>query len=85
MRAKRLVQPGHQNKKLGALTPRELEVVKLVGECLSDTAIGSSMGIKPKTVMNYLSAIYQKLDYNSNPAMARRVRLARYARRNHAT
>ena len=48
------------------LTPREFEVLRMLvhGESASD--IASSMQLSPKTVLNYLSLIRQKLDVDSD-------------------
>ncbi|MCY4154933.1 MAG: helix-turn-helix transcriptional regulator [Gammaproteobacteria bacterium] len=42
------------------LTPRQIDVAKLVALGMTNSAIAQAMGISPKTVENYLGAIYGK-------------------------
>ena len=42
------------------LTPRQMDVVKLVALGMTNIAIAEAIGISPKTVENYLTAIYSK-------------------------
>ena len=44
------------------LTPRELEVLQLVAEGLSNTQIAAALCLGPQTVKNHLSAAMLKLD-----------------------
>jgi DNA-binding NarL/FixJ family response regulator len=43
------------------LTPRELEVLRLIAEGLSNAEIGAAMFITPETVKTYVSRILAKL------------------------
>ena len=43
-----------------SLTPRQTQLVKLVALGMTNARISESLGLKVKTVENYLSAIYQK-------------------------
>ena len=43
------------------LSPQEQRVVALVAEGKTNKEIAADMGLSPKTVKNYLSNIYQKL------------------------
>ncbi len=43
------------------LTPRELDVLRLVSQGLTNRRIGRGLGISEKTVKNHLSAIYAKI------------------------
>jgi DNA-binding NarL/FixJ family response regulator len=46
---------------LSRLTPRELEVLRLVAGGASNPTIARSLGISPKTLRNHISNIYDKL------------------------
>jgi DNA-binding NarL/FixJ family response regulator len=59
--------------KLDLLTPRELQVLRLIGKGLSRIDIASAIHRSPKTVDNHRAAIMEKL------AIHDRVELARYA------
>ena len=56
------------------LTPREIEIVRLVGRGLHNEAIGGELGITEGTVKVHLHNIYEKLQLDG------RVALALYAR-----
>jgi DNA-binding NarL/FixJ family response regulator len=58
----------------GVLTPREVEIVRLVGRGLSNGAIAGQLGITEGTVKVHLHNIYDKLHLDG------RVALALYAR-----
>jgi DNA-binding NarL/FixJ family response regulator len=51
---------------LGHLTPREFEVLRLLVHGESAQEIASSMHLSPKTVLNYLTLIRQKLDVDND-------------------
>ena len=51
-----------------ALTPRELEVLQLVAQGYTDQAVASLLGLRPRTVSSYLSAIYGKLGVRTRTA-----------------
>jgi len=51
---------------LAHLTPREFEVLRMLAHGESAIRIASSMHVSPKTVLNYLSLIRQKLDADSD-------------------
>ena len=46
---------------LSQLTPREFEVLRLFAQGETPTGIATSMHLSPKTILNYLSLIRQKL------------------------
>lgn len=48
------------------LTPREFEVLRMLVHGESATGIASSMHLSPKTVLNYLTLIRQKLDADND-------------------
>lgn len=51
---------------LAHLTPREFEVLRMLVHGESATGIASSMHLSPKTVLNYLTLIRQKLDADND-------------------
>lgn len=51
---------------LTQLTPREFEVLRMLAHGESASGIASSMCLSPKTVLNYVSLIRQKLDTDSD-------------------
>ena len=54
-----------------ALTPREIEVLRLAQAGLSDAKIAEKLVISPRTVNTHLSSIYSKLGVNSRSAATR--------------
>lgn len=61
---------------IAELTPREREVLVLIARGLNNDQIADTLVIAPKTVRNYASRIYRKLDVDSR---AQAVVLAREA------
>ncbi|MBL8450007.1 MAG: response regulator transcription factor [Elusimicrobia bacterium] len=51
---------------LSHLTPREFEVLRLLVQGETPTGIATSMHLSPKTILNYLSIIRQKLDADTD-------------------
>lgn len=58
--------------KTGELTRRELEVLRLVSQGMTDAQVAETLVISPRTVNAHLTSIYGKLDVNSRTAAARR-------------
>jgi DNA-binding CsgD family transcriptional regulator len=56
-----------------ALTPTERDVVRLVGEGLSNKDIGARLFISPRTVQSHLTHVYTKLGLRSRVQLAREV------------
>jgi DNA-binding CsgD family transcriptional regulator len=52
------------------LTPRQIEVLALVAQGLTDAEVAETLVISPRTVNNHLTVIYQKLAVNSRTAAA---------------
>lgn len=50
------------------LTERELEVLELLVQGLSNSQIGARLGVSPNTVKNHLRSIYGKLDVSTRTA-----------------
>jgi DNA-binding NarL/FixJ family response regulator len=59
---------------LNALTDRETDVLGLVAEGHSNTAIGSTLGLSERTVETHMRSIFGKLGLHDNGATHRRVR-----------
>lgn len=52
------------------MTPREMTVLDLVVEGLTDREIGRQLGISPRTVDKHLEHVYSKLDVRGRVAAA---------------
>jgi DNA-binding NarL/FixJ family response regulator len=62
----------HQAKSpLESLSPREREVLQLVAEGKSSSAIAERLKLSPKTVETYRARLMQKLNLNDLPALVR--------------
>ncbi len=57
-------------RQAGALTPRELELVRLAAAGLRNKEVGSRLGISEGTVKMHLHNIYRKLGIDSRVALA---------------
>jgi DNA-binding CsgD family transcriptional regulator len=57
-------------KAVGLLSRREIEVLRLLGEGLTNKKIGERLFISPKTVEHHLSRIYSKLDVTTRAEAA---------------
>ena len=53
------------------LSPRELEIVQLVAEDLTNAEIAERLIISPRTVTTHLDRIYTRLGINSRTALVR--------------
>ena len=53
------------------LSPRELEIVRLVADDLTNAAIAERLIISPRTVTTHLDRIYTRLGINSRIALVR--------------
>jgi DNA-binding NarL/FixJ family response regulator len=53
------------------LTPREVDVLRLVAQGLTDAEIGGQLGISPRTVNTHIRALLHKLDVPSRAAATR--------------
>lgn len=56
------------------LSPREVEVLKLVSEGLTDRDIGHALGISPRTVGRHVGSVLDKLGARNRAEAARRYR-----------
>jgi DNA-binding NarL/FixJ family response regulator len=53
------------------LTQREVEVLQLVAQGMTDSAVAARLFISPRTVSQHLRSIYGKLDVSSRTAATR--------------
>ncbi|WP_312858508.1 response regulator transcription factor [Pseudonocardia pini] len=58
------------------LTPRERQVLEALTEGLTTAAIGTRLGLAPKTVTNHVSAVFGKLQVQSRAEAVERARRA---------
>ena len=70
-----LRREGREQAPVANLTPRELEIVRMVGEGLRNEAIAQRLSIQEKTVRNHLTVIFEKVGVRD------RLHLAIYAYR----
>lgn len=56
------IRPAESAPSHGALTPRELEVLRLIANGLSNSEIAAALVISHETVKTYVSRILTKLD-----------------------
>jgi len=61
-------------RNLDLLTHREVDVVKMLGEGLSNKAIASKLNISDRTVKAHLTSIFQKLDVQDRLQLALLIR-----------
>ena len=57
--------------KLGLLTAREQEVLRLIGRCMSRNQIAATLGRSPKTVDGHRELIMKKLDIHDRGELVR--------------
>lgn len=72
---RRLASQVEPDQGVSGLTPKELEILRLLAMGMSNKEIGRELCLAEKTVKNYLSTIFQKLQIND------RVQAAIYALR----
>ena len=56
----------------GVLTPREREVLRLLGGGCTQAQIAARLGVSPNTVISHLKNAYRKLDVHSAAAAVMR-------------
>lgn len=61
----------HRSKGTTTLSSRELEIVRLVAEDLTNAEIAERLIISPRTVTTHLDRIYTRLGINSRTALVR--------------
>ena len=55
----------------GGLTPREIDVLRLVAQGMTNDEVGAQLFISPRTVGQHLRSIYNKLEVNNRTAASR--------------
>jgi DNA-binding NarL/FixJ family response regulator len=70
--------PDQQTQHLVALTAREREVLRLLDEGLSDSAIAAALVVSRRTVNSHLRSIYSKFNVGSRTAAIHTARKAGY-------
>lgn len=68
------VMAGHQAQPVDRLSPREREVIALMAEGRSNTAIATSLSVSEKAVAKHINSIFTKLDLPMGEDDHRRVR-----------
>jgi DNA-binding NarL/FixJ family response regulator len=68
-----LLQRRRRVDPLAALTPREREVLALMAEGKSNTAIAATLVVSPKTIESHVSRVFTKLDLGEETHRHRRV------------
>ena len=71
-----LAEPSTTAPPFPTLTVREREVLDLIAEGLSNTAIAARLGLSMKTVGNHISAVFAKLQVTGRPDAIVRARKA---------
>ena len=72
----RLAAPGAAPEPFPDLTPRERQVLELLTDGLTTTAIGARLGLAAKTVTNHMSSVFAKLQVQSRAEAVARARRA---------
>jgi DNA-binding NarL/FixJ family response regulator len=62
---------GSKNTGISGLSARELDVLRLIAQGLSDAQVAERLVLSPRTVNAHLTSIYRKLDVNSRAAATR--------------
>jgi DNA-binding NarL/FixJ family response regulator len=62
-----------ERSNLASLTPRELEVLALVAEGMSNRAIATRLGVNERTVESHTTQVFQKLGLETSADIHRRV------------
>ncbi len=74
--ARRLAAPRDTASSIPGLTAREHEILGLMANGYTNTAIREQLGLSPKTIRNYISAILMKLDASDRAEAIARARAA---------
>jgi DNA-binding NarL/FixJ family response regulator len=65
-----------RNLRLTHLTPRQLDVLDLIAQGYSNTAIADRLEVSTRTVESYITAIYQHLGVSTDQRVHPRVKVA---------
>jgi two-component system response regulator FixJ len=71
----RLLELRHVHERIGALTPRENDVMRLLSRGLPNKGIAEQLGISPRTVEIHRAHVMEKMAADSLPALVRMVAL----------
>ena len=63
-------------KSVGQLTPREREVLALIANAETNSAIAAELGITTRAVERHVNSIFRKLEIPANGRVSRRVQAA---------
>lgn len=66
-----LAEKNQSSKSIAGLTNREIEVLRLLAQGLTNREIAERLVLSPKTISTHLEAIFRKLDINSRSAATR--------------
>ncbi|HUG16528.1 MAG TPA: response regulator transcription factor, partial [Thermomicrobiales bacterium] len=69
--ASRLAAPNVASEYPAGLSAREVEVLRLAAQGLTNAQIGEQLFLSPRTVEHHLRSVYQKLDVSSRAAATR--------------
>lgn len=67
-------QRGREKSQLDTLTPRELEILGMIAEGRSNSAIAAALVITKRAVERHINAIFWKLDLGESEDVSRRVK-----------
>ena len=68
--------PGGTDAPVQELTPRELEILGLIAEGRSNTAIAETLVVTKRAVERHINAIFRKLGLEESDDISRRVKAA---------
>jgi DNA-binding CsgD family transcriptional regulator len=66
-----LREEGRDVERISKLTKREIEVLRLIAQGLSDAQVAERLVLSPRTVNAHLTSVYRKIDVNSRAAATR--------------
>jgi DNA-binding CsgD family transcriptional regulator/tetratricopeptide (TPR) repeat protein len=66
-----LGEKGRHFERISKLTKREIEILRLVAQGLSDAQVAERLVLSPRTVNAHLTSVYRKIDVNSRAAATR--------------
>ena len=64
-------ETGQDDERLNQLTKREIEILRLVAQGLSDAQVAERLVLSPRTINAHLTSIYNKVGVNSRVAATR--------------
>lgn len=64
-------EKGKKTERFYQLTKREIEILRLVAQGLSDAQVAERLVLSPRTINAHLTSIYNKLGVNSRVAATR--------------